>query len=410
MVAALLMLGTASGAMAQKKDFNYKFYGQIRTDLFYNSRDNVESVDGLFYMFPKDHDYDPNGKDRNGFDSSNFYTLYTRLGVDVQGPMLFGRIKTSAKVEADFRGSGSGFSTVRLRQAYMNFDWGGSALALGQTWHPLYGAVAPDIMNLNMGAPYQPFSRAPQIRYQFTGKHFVLTASAIWQSQYLSMGPSTNKEGEMKGKKSQAFIKNSCVPEFYFGVDYKDNGLLAGAGVHVSSITPRVVSEYNGNTYSVNERVTGVSGEAHLKYKSNKFLFAAKTLLSTNLTQTSTVGGYGVTTVNSKNGEQKYAPLRTSHSWVNMVYGKTWKVGIFGGYLKNLGASKEVSNIISSAANVDQIGSASAELTYNLPHWKFGAEYMWSGACYGKYGKKGKVTDTHLVKNNRVVLSALFLF
>ena len=410
MMAALFFLGATSGAIAQKKDFSYKFYGQIRTDLYYNSRTNEESVDGLFYMFPKDFDYDANGKDKNAHDVSDFYALYTRLGLDVQGPKLFGRIKTSAKVEADFRGSGKTFSTVRLRQAYMNFDWGTSALLLGQTWHPLYGSVAPDIMNLNMGAPYQPFGRAPQIRYQFTDKSFVLTAAAIWQSQYLSMGPSSNKVGETKGTKSQNNIKNSCIPEFYFGADYRHDGLLVGGGVHVSSITPRVVSEYNGEEFQVSERITGVSGEAHMKYKNQKFMIAGKTVLSTNLTQTSTVGGYGVCDLNTENGEQKYSPLRTSHTWINMVYGSDWRFGVFGGYLKNLGAKKEVTNIISTGNHVDQIGTASAELTYNLPHWKFGAEYSWCGACYGDYDDKGRVKNTHLVKNNRVVVSALFWF
>ncbi len=40
-------------SFAQDKDFNYKFYGQIRTDFYYNSRANEETVDGLFYMYPK---------------------------------------------------------------------------------------------------------------------------------------------------------------------------------------------------------------------------------------------------------------------------------------------------------------------------------------------------------------------
>ena len=31
---------------AQKKNFSYKFYGQVRGDLFYNSRANAEIVDG----------------------------------------------------------------------------------------------------------------------------------------------------------------------------------------------------------------------------------------------------------------------------------------------------------------------------------------------------------------------------
>ena len=176
---AALLGGTLAGN-AQKKGFDYKFYGQVRTDLFYNSRSNSETVDGLFYMYPLDKVEDPNGKDLNDNGNSDFYTLYTRLGVDVTGPML-GKAKTSAKVEVDFRGSGTTYSLFRIRHVYFNLDWGKSALLVGQTWHPLYGDVAPEILNLNMGAPYQPFSRAPQIRYRFTSENFRLTAAAIWR-------------------------------------------------------------------------------------------------------------------------------------------------------------------------------------------------------------------------------------
>ena len=304
MLAALA--GVAAGAMAQKKGFDYKFYGQVRTDVFYNSRSNSETVDGLFYMYPKDVNPDADGNDLNGKANNGFYVLYTRLGVDVKGPML-GKIKTSAKVEADFRGSGTSYSTVRIRHAYFNLAWNESALLVGQTWHPLYGDVAPDILNLNMGAPYQPFSRAPQIRYKFSTPHFGLTAAAIGQSQYLSVGPSTGTT------KSQSFLKNSLVPEFYVGLDYKATGLIAGVGAHLTSMTPRTQSVYNDKTYEVNERVTSVSAEAHIKYTHGLWLVAAKSVLGSNLTQTSTVGGYGITSTDSRTGEQEYTPLRVSH-------------------------------------------------------------------------------------------------
>lgn len=45
-----LCLMMVSGSFAQIKDFKFKFYGQIRTDLYYNSRANEETVDGLFYV------------------------------------------------------------------------------------------------------------------------------------------------------------------------------------------------------------------------------------------------------------------------------------------------------------------------------------------------------------------------
>lgn len=408
-----LLVGVSGSVFAQKKGFDYKFYGQVRTDLFYNTRSNSETVDGLFYMYPLDENLDPNGHDLNGVGNGNFYTLYTRLGVDVTGPML-GKAKTSAKVEVDFRGSGTTYSLFRIRHVYFNLDWGKSALLVGQTWHPLYGDVAPEILNLNMGAPYQPFSRAPQIRYRFTSNNFMLTAAAIWQSQYLSVGPKTNKPGETSTQKSQEFMKKSCVPEFYLGIDYKRPGLIAGAGLHVSSITPRTQSETEDAVYFVNERVTGISGEAHVKYTKENWLVSAKTVLGTNLTQTSTVGGYGITSIDEVTGKQQYSPLRTSSTWVNVAYGKKWRPALFFGYLKNLGATEEVpygALGTGTGTTLDQLFTGTAELTYNIPHWKFGAEYSLCNAWYGdEFDAKAKAINSHSILNHRIVLVALFQF
>ena len=86
---AALLGGTLAGN-AQKKGFDYKFYGQVRTDLFYNSRSNSETVDGLFYMYPLDKVEDPNGKDLNDNGNSDFYTR-GRDGTDAGQGKDFGK-------------------------------------------------------------------------------------------------------------------------------------------------------------------------------------------------------------------------------------------------------------------------------------------------------------------------------
>ncbi len=404
-----LCLIIVSGSFAQMQDFKFKFYGQIRTDLYYNSRANVETVDGLFYMYPKDKVRDPDGNDLNSTPNSNFYTLYSRLGVDVAGPKL-GTAKTSAKIEADFRGTGTSYSVVRLRHAYLNLDWGKSALLLGQTWHPLYGEVAPQILNLSMGAPFQPFSRAPQIRYRYTNKNFQLTGAAVWQSQYLSQGPAG---------KSQEYIKKSCVPEVYIGADYKNNGFLAGVGVEMLSMKPRTESiGENNKKYKIDERITTLSYKAHVKYTNKNWYVGAKSVLGSNLTQASGLGGFGVKSIDEQTLEQKYTPIRFSSSWFNVVYGKKWKPGIFVGYAKNLGTSDALyapnetdAQVYGTGTNLDQLATAGAELTYNVPHWKFGLEYTLSSAWYGSLNaSNGKIRDTHAVCNNRIVAVAMFMF
>lgn len=406
-ISVLLLLTTvATSAFAQIKDFDFKIYGQVRGDLFYNSRANEESVDGLFYSYPKDHNYDAAGKDLNDTDNSNMYLLYTRLGLDLKGPKI-GNANTTAKIEFDFRGSGSTLSVVRLRHAYFNLNWGKSSVLVGQTWNPLYGDVAPQILNLNMGSPFQPFGRAPQVRYRFNNSALQLTAAAVWQSQYLSNGP----DG-----KSNKYIKNSCIPEFYFGADYKTSNFIIGAGVDVLSLVPRTqstVTTEDGTAliYKVDERITTISGEVHMKYTSPLWYIAAKSVLGSNLTQTSMLGGYGVKSVDEVTGEQKYSPNRNSSSWVNVVYGKKWKGGVFFGYMKNLGTDDAVSKMYGTGTNVDQLISGSAEITYNIPHWKIGVEYNYTSAYYGDLNNSnGKIINTHSVGNNRIVASVLYTF
>ena len=146
---ALLLVSalTLFSATAQKKNFTYKFYGFVRGDLFYNSRANSEIVDGLFHLYPKDVEPDADGNDLNATANGSFYLLYSRLGIDVAGPNV-GKAKTTAKLEVDFRGSGSNFAMIRVRHAYVNLDWGKSAVLIGQTWHPLFGDVSPQMLNL----------------------------------------------------------------------------------------------------------------------------------------------------------------------------------------------------------------------------------------------------------------------
>ena len=209
---------------------------------------------------------------------------------------------------------------LRIRHAYVNLDWGKSAVLIGQTWHPLFGEVFPQMLNLSTGAPFQPFNRSPQIRYRYTDNGWQLTGSVLWQLQYLSAGPNG---------KSEEYIKNSCVPEVYLGVDYKKPGWQVGAGMEILSLVPRTQNEVDGKIYKVSERVTSVSGEAHVKYQDANWLVMAKTLLASNLTQACMLGGYAVTSVDPRTEEQEYTPYRHSMTWLNVVYGKKWKPGIF---------------------------------------------------------------------------------
>lgn len=397
------LLGAATwNAGAQKAPFSYKFYGQVRGDLFYNSRANAETVDGLFYLYPKDVQPDADGKDLNAAPNGSFYLLYSRFGVDVAGPKI-GRAVSSAKLEGDFRGSGSTFALLRIRHAYVNLDWGKSALLVGQTWHPLFGDVFPQVLNLSTGGPFQPFNRSPLLRYRYRNRGWQFTGAAVWQLQYLSAGPAG---------KSEEYIKNSCVPEFYAGADYGGKGWMVGGGVDVLSLVPRTRSVVGDQTFKVSERVTSVSAEAHVKYVDSRWLVAAKTLLASNLTHASMIGGFGVTAVDPRTGEQEYTPYRHSMTWVNVVYGKKWKPGFFLGYMKNMGTGDPiVGSTYGVGLDLDQLLTVNVQCTYNLPHWKIGMECGPSTAWYGApEGDTGRIRHTHSVTNHRVLGVLIYMF
>ena len=393
-----LVFCTTMTGLAQKKDFSYRFYGQVRNDIYFNTRQNNESVDGALLSYPKDKELDPSGKDLNGVSNLNLYNMHTRLGIDVTGPTL-GKIKTSANIEFDFRGNSTNLGIVRMRHAYLNLAMGSHSLLIGQTWHPLNNTLRAELMNLNVGAPYQPLNRSPQIRYQYRDKLVMFRAAAVWQAQMASTGPNGA---------SREYLRNSKIPELFASFDVHDGGQsYLGVSVHYLSIVPRLKSDEG---YKVSERVNGLTLEAHGKYQKDKFTIAAKTFLSENFTQANTLGGYGVTKKDPRTGEQEYAPIRLSHSWINIMYGSKWRGGAFGGYLKNLGASKNVTDLVGKGTNLDQMYTLSAEMTYNIPNWKFGMEYNFTNAFYGTNDAKGKVKNTHGVSNHRLVASVLFMF
>lgn len=68
-----------------------------------------------------------------------------------------------------------------------------------------------------------------------------------------------------------------------------------------------------------------------------------------------------------------------------------------------------MTGVLGTGTNIDQLNTLGAELTYNRPNWKFEQNIL-DRAWYGDYTDKARVTNTHLVKNNRIVLTALFQF
>ena len=193
---ALLVVGSLTIQAQEKKEepkFGINFSGFVKTDIFYDTRQTVNIREGHFLLYPDNIAADAKGKDVNDKSSFNILSIQTRLRGAITGPDAFGA-KTSGVIEADFFGNASsGLDDVngfRLRHAFVKLNWKTTELLVGQYWHPMFIAESfPGVISFNTGAPFQPFSRNPQIRFSKSFGGLKLITCVFAQRDFTNMGP-----------------------------------------------------------------------------------------------------------------------------------------------------------------------------------------------------------------------------
>ncbi|MEI6554069.1 MAG: hypothetical protein WCL70_00610 [Paludibacter sp.] len=398
----LVFLFIFSTLFAEDSSIKFKLYGFVRNDFYYNSRVNQESLDGLFYIYPKAVELNSTNQDKNAVPQAEMLSIASRVGFDITGSSIFGA-SSSAKIEADFAGFSTNYYVLRIRQAYAKLNWKNTELLVGQTWHPLFGSVMPTVLSLNTGAPYQPFNRSPQVRVkQILNSNISLTAAAIYQMQYTSQGPLGA---------SASYIKNAIVPNLFIGTEYKSNHWTSGACIDLKTIKPSV------------EEITSVSAEIYTQYINPVLQVKAKALWGQNLSDHQILSGYGVSGINPSNGAATYTNFNAITSWLNVVYGTKWQVGAFIGLSKNMGTSSSLlaasdgkftvygcGYTDSSQQLLDRLIRLSPQISYNLPNFRLGLELDYSTALYGTVQNSGLVSSPYKVDNKRIVATMSYIF
>ena len=385
------------------KQMKVELYGFVRNYFTYDTRRNYTTINGLFYEAPLDEKIAANGDDLNEQGSANLLAMTTRLGLRLKGPEVLGA-RSFGNIEADFSGQGSSNTMFRIRQAYVRLDWKKNRVTMGQTWHPMYGEVYPDVLSLNSGSPFQPFSRAPQLRYDYKlCDNFRLTADALYQFQYMSVGP-----GNVASAK---YLSDGVLPNLYFGFDWKPENFIVGAGVDICRIRPRVTNDaiVNGVKAEVNvdDNVTGFSPMVFVQYKKDMVTVKAKGTYAQNAPHLDMLNGYGESEYDENTGETEYTTLNTMAGWVDFAYGKRTKFNLFAGLAKNLGTSDEVKGEMYTRGDdtkkMDLLYRLAPSLSYNLKALQLGVEYEATGAYFGTPDAKYKIEDTHSVVNHRIL-------
>jgi len=408
---------TVSGFAAEPTATTLKLYGYVGNDFFFNSRQNVEMVDGVIQLFPKPIELSA-GADKNTTAQAEMLSINTRLGVDITGAPICGA-KSSGKVEADFAGFGTSYYVFRIRQAYVKLNWSSTELLVGQTWHPFFGSVVPSTFSANAGAPFQPFNRSPQVRLkQNLSKQLTFTFSALYEMQYASQGPAGT---------TNAYLKNAMIPELFAGFENKTSSWTNGIGVDLKTIKPDANS------------ITSFSAVAYSQYVKGKLQLKGKAIYGQNLSDQLMLGGYGVSQFSADSTKAvKYTNFNNASGWINAVYGSKIQVGVLVGISKNLGTNNDLAVSSgkkfanygygfydNSALNpalkktdtgyygqqvLDCLYRINPQISYNLPNFRIGLEYDYTSASYGTIQRNGTAINPYSVDNHRILASIMYIF
>ncbi len=394
-----------SQGVLTEKDLNISFSGFLKNDFMFDTRKNVEAVDGLYTLWPSAPSYDANGEDINAKGSARMLNITTRFATRITG-LQIGEAKIVGYIEVDFSG-GSATNSLRFRHGYTSINWPKTQILFGRTWHPTFiEKVFPSVLNLNTGVPFQVFNRSPQLRFtHHLSGNFDVIAAAVYQTKYVSMGP----DG-----KSAAYQRNAIIPNLHLQFQYYNENWVVGAGYDWKTIQPReTTTGSDGSVYITNEKLSSSAALAYVKYTKGKFQFKAKSMYGQNVSESLLPGGYAVASVNSETGAETYTPTNHCYNFVNFTYGAKWKVGLFAGYMKNMGTSDNTTGTYyARGADVAYAYRIAPQLVYKYKNFMLGFEPEITTAAYGTIddNDKGKVKDAEEVTNFRGLVTLFYFF
>lgn len=403
--------------LLQAQDSNkvsIKPYGFVRNYLTFDSRKTYTVIGGEYNMIPYDEQWNEDqSEDLNAVPNMQLQALTSRFGLDIQGPQVW-RWRLSGKLEGDFGGFGTNNTVLRLRLAYVKLSRGGSELLVGQDWHPLSGNIMPEVLGMAAGAPFRPHSRTPQIRGTRYWGSFGYTAALLWQLQYMNNGPKSASDPTSTA--SIDYAHNALLPEAFLGLNFKHGPWYVQLGADVQMIKPRTHALVGGVTMKVDETVESISPTLYAQYAESDWSVKFRTLLAQNTSHLNQLCGYAVTGVND-DGSWSYAPMKASISYLNIAYGQKVRYNLFLGYMKNLGAGKDLwidpatggyRIYMKGGENFTHLNSIyriAPSISYNVKAFNFGLEYEWTACTYGNLDSDGSVKQNdnlHQVMNHRI--------
>ncbi len=422
----LLLLPGLAGAQEEKK-FGIEFSGFVKNDFSFDSRQTVSAREGHFLLWPHRIIKDDNDKDINASPVLSLLAIQSRLSGKITGPDAFGA-KTSGLIEVDFFGTtNAAINLLRMRHAYVKLNWERSELLLGQYWNPLFvTSCFPSVVSFNTGAPIQPFSRNPQIRYTYGKGAVKVMAAALGQRDYSTIGANGA---------SPDYLRNAAIPNMHLQLHYnkksdeKASELTMGIGGEIKKIKPRISNTNNQGTFKLDESLTSMSGIVFATIKTKPITVKLTGIYGENLSDVLSITGFAVKEVtDTLTGQQSYTPTSSLIIWTDIQSnGKKWQVGLFAGMNKYLGTKEAMSNsanniyslpLIFSQRDITMLYRIAPRVMLNSGKTRFAAEWEYTFATFGETNNEGVYSknnngipeNTKSVGNIRILLAAYYFF
>ena len=375
--------------------------GFVKAEGMFDTRQIVEAREGYLLLYPKKVVLDKNGDDINAHGSFNQYAMTARLTAKATGPDVLGA-KASALIEGDFTGaSNSENNSFRLRHAFLKLKWNHSAITAGQYWHPInIPEMIPNVLSLNTGAPFHPFSRQPQIRLDASRGKINTVLAITAQRDYVNTGPAGA---------TSVYLRNSIVPNLHGQIQFTHEKIFAGVGVDFKQLMPRLVTD---SLYATKAKVNCISYTAFVMAKTKPLILKMQWLYGQGLNDHIVMGGYGVSSIDPLLNEHTYSPLNYLSGWINLqTTGKTWQGSLFAGYTKGYGADDAITGpVYARDSDIEYVYRLAPMLSYINGKLTVAVECEITTAAYGKTDSHYKVIDSAPVTNTRISFSAGYFF
>jgi hypothetical protein len=272
----------------------------------------------------------------------------------------------------------------------------------------------PGTVNFNTGAPFQPFTRNPQLRYSFTAGAVKITATAYTQRDFATYGPDPKDPSKMIA--SSVFLRNSAKPGLDLQVRYKVPGTehFIGAGVDYKSIKPELFTTGLNGKFKTETELPSLSYFAYLKINTKPLTVKVYSMMGENNTDLTMLGGYASNGISdSLTGARKWENISMASAWIDIHSNHpVFRPGLYVGYSKNLGSEKELHNPVfySRGSNIDMLFRVSPRFTYINGKLELACELETTAAAYGTTNANGRVENTNTVTNYRPHITATLNF